>query len=85
MEHDIKPIEWIDEKVKVITRQILDDGKEKKWDHVHQGLKEICYLCSKRGLTYNQFIALRKDIIEGIEKFEPFAKSYIEMAERGTQ
>jgi len=79
---NITPIQWIDNRLKVVTSQILDDGKEAKWALVHHGIKEMCFLCGRRGLTYNQFLALRKDVIIGIEVFEPLAKTYIELEEK---
>ncbi|RLI49784.1 hypothetical protein DRO61_04615 [Candidatus Bathyarchaeota archaeon] len=82
---EITPIEWTDEKVKKVTREIINDGKNREWSHVHDGLKEIAHMSGSRGLSKNQFLALRKDIIQAIEKFEPFAKSYIEIAEKGLQ
>jgi septum formation topological specificity factor MinE len=82
---DITPIEWVDEAVKVVIRQTLEAGKASEWPQVKQGLREIAFICSRRGISQGQFEGLRKDIIQAIEKFEPFAKSYIEIQERGIQ
>ena len=79
---DIKPLDWIDNKVKTVTKQIMEFGKDANWPKVQEGLKEIAFLCGKRGLTRNQALVIRKDIIQAIEVFEPLAKTHIDQLER---
>lgn len=82
---EIKPLDWIDKNPKEVTKQILTYAKDANWPKVQEGLKEMAHLCGSRGMTRNQALIIRKDIIQGIEIFEPFAKTYIDLEERTIQ
>lgn len=69
-------------KIKELSFQIMNDGSERNWKHVSEGLREMAYLCKTCGLKAGDFLEIRKELIQAIEKFEPLAKTHIELAER---
>lgn len=75
-------IQALDEKLKNITYAILEDGKQGEWPKVHQGLRELCYMVKLKGLGLGDFELLRKEIIQALEIFHPFAKEYIQHEEK---
>jgi len=81
----MQQIDYTDDKLKEVSNQILQDGKEASWPQVHQGLREFAFMCAKRGLTEVDFLNLRKDMIETIETFQPMAKTYIELEEKNVK
>ena len=81
-ESEIKPLEWLDERIKHITRTILDDAKHSRWARAKEGFRALAEASSKRGLNYNQFLAIRKNIIEILEVENPVARMHIEEAEK---
>jgi hypothetical protein len=72
----------IDNKLKEITGSILKDGADANWPQCKQGLQELAYMVSRKGLTFQDFEQLRKDLIQAIEIFQPLAKTHIEQEER---
>ena len=79
---ELKPLEWIDAGIKRITSTILDDGKNSRWPRVKEGLRALAESSKQRGLNYNQFLAIRKDIIEALEVSNPLARMHVEEAEK---
>jgi len=82
MDGDLKPTQWLDAKVKGVTSQMLADSKEALWPQVVDGMKELAHLAGKRGLTFAQFLGLRKELIQTMELYQPLARTNIEVIER---
>ncbi len=74
--------EYLDKTIKNIVHTIMTDGTNGEWEKVHDGLRELCFCCKVKGLGLGDFELLRKEIIQALEMFQPFAKTHIEQAER---
>lgn len=82
-EYSLTPKEWIDIGVLAVRKEMVSLAKQGDWPKVEQGMKEVAYMMAKRGLLYQQFLAFRKEFVEELEADQPFAKTYLELAERG--
>ena len=72
----------MDLKIMNLTQQSMQDAKDGRWELVAESLRELAFICKKKGLFYAEFLTLRKELILAMESFNPMAKTYLELAER---
>ena len=77
----MEKIGLLDKKIKDLTYSALVDASNANWQLVADCFKEIAYCCARRGLTYQDFIEIRKEIILAMEKENVLAKTLIEQYE----
>jgi len=78
----LKPSQWADDKIKQVTKQALEAGNDGAFNLVYDALKELAFMCAKRGMTLGQFKTLRNEIVEAIENVRPEAGFFIEEYEK---
>ena len=72
----------MDQKIQSITTQSLQDAKDGRWKHVAESFRELAYCCKRKGLFFEEFLEIRKELILAMETINPLAKTYVELEEQ---